>query len=282
MIGAIGTKNNVKAWVRKETHAFAMMGKKEVEFMQPVIHNLTINLDKPTIYNNVIIKMGDNRSRRLVFNIISNNQRVSPEDVDVIAIKAVHQQGTILHDTLKKENGKFYYDLEEDFATAEGESEIELEIISSGGSVLYSPTQYVTIKNGIYDTEKLVSENNIKGIQAYVSAAYDILRTVRDIENRFGITYGTFEEIIKELEASKGDYVTFLENLKKKVEEGYFNGAQGRPGENGADAVVAEGFGIIGFQIVDGNLHCYYFDQDPPPMEMDSRGHLIYRMEDKG
>lgn len=248
--------------------------------MIPVLHNLTINLDKPSVYNNVVIKKGDKRGRRLIFNIISNNKRLDPEDVHAVAIKAVHESGSILHDTVKLENHSFFYDIEEEFTAMEGESEIELEIISSDGSVIYSPTQYVTVRGAVYDTEKLVSENNIKGIQAYVSAAFDILKTVRNVENSFRMNYGTFEEILRELEDSKEDYVTFMRELQRKVREGYFNGERGPQGENGANAVLMEGFGILGFQIQDGNLVCYYFNEVPPPMELDGNGHLIYRMEE--
>ena len=246
--------------------------------MIPVLHNLTINLDKPSVYNNVVIKKGDKRGRRLIFNIISNNKRLDPEDVHAVAIKAVHESGSILHDTVKLENHSFFYDIEEEFTAMEGESEIELEIISSDGSVVYSPTQYITVKGNVYDTEKLVSENNIRGIQAYVSAAFDILKTVRNVENSFRMNYGTFEEILRELEDSKEDYVTFLSDLQKKVTEGYFNGERGPQGENGKNAVMIDGFGVIGFQIQEGNLMCYYFDE-APPMELDDNGHLIYRIE---
>ena len=58
--------------------------------------------------------------------------------------------------------------------------------------------------------------------------------------------------------------------------DGYFNGAPGKQGERGSDAIVAEGAGILAFQILDGNLMCYYYQQDPPPMEINGDGELVY------
>lgn len=248
--------------------------------MEPIIHNLTINLDKPTLYNNIIIKKGDRRCRRLMFHIISNNKRMKTSEIDAVAVKVARNDEAIIHAVAVIEGENIYYDIEEELSSTIGEMELELEIIAPGGGLLYSPTQYITVKSTVYDTEALVTDKDIGGIQAYVSAAFGVLREVQLINSQFGMIYGTFDELIKELEESKGDYVTFLENLEKKVAEGYFNGERGPQGENGADAVVAEGFGIIGFQIKEGNLICYYFDSDPPPIEMNENGHLVYKMEE--
>ena len=248
--------------------------------MIPIIHNMNINMDKPTLYNNIVIKKGDRRSRRLVFNIISNNKRMKADDIYAVAVKVARNDEAIVHGVAVIEEEQIYYDIDEELTTAVGELELELEIIGPEGSLMYSPTQYITVKSTVYDTNTLVTERQLGGIEAYVSAAYGILREVQLMNNQFGMIYGTFDELIKELEESKGDYVTFLENLKKKVEEGYFNGERGPQGENGADAMVIEGFGIIGFQIKEGNLICYYFDSDPPPIEMNENGHLVYKMEE--
>lgn len=248
--------------------------------MIPIIHNLTINLDKPTLYNNIVIKQGDRRSRRLVFNIISNNKRMKASDIYSIAVKVARNDEAIIHGVAIIEDEKIYYDIEEELTSAVGEMEMELEIIGPEGSLLYSPTQYITVKSTVYDTNALVTETQMGGIQAYVSAAYAVLKETQLINSQFGMVYGTFDELLEEMETSKYDYVTFLETLKKKVEEGYFNGERGSKGEDGENAVVADGFGIIGFQIVDGNLICYYYNDNPPPFEINDNGQLVYRMEE--
>ncbi len=245
-----------------------------------IIHNLNINMDKPAIINNVILKQGDYKGRRLVFNIISNNKRMTDSEIVAISIKAIKPDETIIYDEVKIENGQFYYDIIEQLVTAIGEIECELEIIGENGETINSPNFYLTVQSTVYDIAELLSENDLRGIQAYVSAAYKVLRQVQQIYNKFGMTYGSFEEIIRELEGTKGNYATFLEDLEKKVAEGYFNGEKGAQGENGADAVVAEGFGIVGFQIQEGHLMCYYFDVAPPPMQIDDNGHLTYILEE--
>ena len=247
--------------------------------MIPIIHNLTINLDKPTLYNNIVIKQGDRRSRRLVFNIISNNKRMKASDIYSVAVKVARNDEAIIHGVAVIEGEKIYYDIEEELTSAVGEMEMELEIIGPEGSLLYSPTQYITVKSTVYNTNALVTERDLGGIQAYVSAAYSILQEVKLITGEFDLTYGTLEEVTQELEEAKEDYVTFLTDLEKKLQEGYFNGERGPQGENGADAVVTEGAGIIGFQIKDGNLICYYYEADPPPLSINGEGCLVYEME---
>lgn len=281
MTGVAGTrKNKIVRGLENSPRIFYNQKWKEVCGMIPIIHNLTINLDKPTLYNNIVIKQGDRRSRRLVFNIISNNKRMKASDIYSIAVKVARSDEAIIHGVAIIEDEKIYYDIEEELTSAVGEMEMELEIIGPEGSLLYSPTQYITVKSTVYDTNALVTETQMGGIQAYVSAAYAVLKETQLINSQFGMVYGTFDELLEEMETSKYDYVTFLETLKKKVEEGYFNGERGPKGEDGENAVVADGFGIIGFQIVDGNLICYYYNDNPPPFEIDDNGQLVYRMEE--
>lgn len=242
-------------------------------------YNLTINLDKPTLINTIVIKKGDHKSRRLIFNIISNNECIAMDDIYSIAIKAIKPDDKVIYDDVVIENGKAYYDLIEQFTASVGEVECELEIIGTQGGVLNSPSFYLTVQDNVYDANKIISENILLGLQTYVAAAYDALREVQEIHNEFGISYGTLETVLKQLEDAKGEYVTYLATLEKKVEEGYFNGERGAQGEDGANAVVVEGTGIIGFQIVEGNLMCYYYNDEAPPLAINDDGHLIYDME---
>lgn len=248
--------------------------------MRPIIHNITIDMDRPTRYNNIVIKKGDTRGRRLIFAIIINGKRITADEICSVAIKLAKEKDAIVHTMAEMDGESIYYDITKEITSTSGELELELEIIGENGTVLYSPTQYITVSSNVYDTKDIVSERDFGGIQAYVSAAYSILKEVQLIEAQFGMTYGTFDELLKDLEASKGDYITFLADLEKKVQEGCFNGERGPQGEKGADGVVVDGFGIIGFQIKDGQLICYYYDADPPPLVMDEHGCLIYEMEE--
>lgn len=238
------------------------------------IYNITLDLDRPTRIVNIIIKRKDHKSRKLVFSIMSNNACVKPEDIESITIKAMKPDGTVVYDEVEDMS----YEVIEQLTSAAGEVECELEIFGKDGSVMYSPNFYLTVQDNVYDTEKIVSENYLQGLQAYVTSAHEALRQAQEIATEFGLSYGTMEELTELLESSKEKYITYMDELQQKVEDGYFNGKDGAQGENGANAVVTEGLGIMGFQIVDGNLKCYYYD-DLPPLELDGNGHLIYRKE---
>lgn len=223
-------------------------------------YNLIINLDKPTLVNSVIIKKGDHKSRRLIFNIISNNKCIDLNEVYSISIKATKPDNTIVYDEVKIENGKVYYDLIEQITAAVGEVECELEIIGAEESAINSPSFYLTVQDNVYDLSKIASEDVLLAQRAYVSAAYEVLCRTEEIQGNFEMTHGTMEEVLAELESSKAEYVTYIDELKKMVADGYFNGQRGAQGEKGADAVIIEASGIIGFQIEDGNLMCYTED----------------------
>lgn len=249
--------------------------------MEPIIHNITIDMDRPTRYNNIVIKKGDMRGRRLIFEIIANGRRIPASEIYTVAVKIAKEKDAIVYAVAEKNEDKIYFDIDKEVTSTVGELEMELEITGENGLLLYSPTQYLTVKSNVYDTREIISEKDFSGLQAYVSAVYGILKDVQKINEQFGLTYGTFDELIKELEESKGDYVTFLNDLERKVADGYFNGERGPQGEKGADAIITESSGIIGFQIVKGRLHCYYYGETPPPLEMDKNGHLVYRMEEE-
>lgn len=217
-------------------------------------YNLTINLDKPTLMNNVIVKRGDHKGKRLIFNIISNGKAVSADEIYSIAIKATKPDGTIVHDEVKKEDGKVYYDLIEQITAVAGEVECELEIYGYEGEILNSPTFYLTIQREVYSTEQFVSEDILQGLRAYVSAAGRIMDQAQEIRREFENANASAEEIIEQLESVKNEYVTYIDELKEQVSEGKFKGDRG---ENGANGVIVELKGNVGFEIEDGCLMCY-------------------------
>lgn len=241
-------------------------------------YNITLNLDKPTNTTNIIVKRKDDMSRRLIFHIMSNNQSVGADEIESISVKAIKPDGTVVYDEVRIEDDRIYYDLIEQFTAVAGEVECELEIYGKEKGVLCSPNFYLTVQANVYDTDTIVSKNILQGLQNYVSAAYDALRQTQEMSDAFQLSYGTLEEIQEELEGVRETYVTYIDTLKKRVADGEFNGERGLQGEKGADAVLTEAVGLIGFQIVEGQLICYYYD-DVPPLEIDDDGHLIYRKE---
>lgn len=238
------------------------------------VYNITLDLDRPTRTVNIIMKRRDHGSRKIVFNLMANNACMDPEEIASITIKARKPDGTVIYDDVKN----MAYVVIEQLTAVAGEVECELEIFGKYGGVMYSPNFYLTVQDNVYDTEQIISESYLQGLQAYVTAAQEILEQAKELEANFGLSYGTMEELTERLESVKEQYVTYIEELQQKVKDGYFNGKNGAQGEPGANAVIAEGMGIMGFQIVDGNLKCYYY-HELPPLELNEKGHLIYRKE---
>lgn len=242
-------------------------------------YNLTINLDKPSVTNHVVIRQGEANGRRLFLHIISNNKVMDVKKIFHVSVKAAKPDETIIHDQAKIEDGKIYYDLIEQIATTTGEVEMEVELIGANDTYLSSFPVYITVKRNVYDVDALVSQDELRGIRAYVSAAYNVLQETKAVDEKFGAVYGTAKEVTEKLSATMEEYLEFMDDLEKKLEEGYFNGERGPAGENGSDGIIVEGAGIMGFQIKDGNLLCHYFESEPPMM-MDDDGNLIYVVEE--
>lgn len=244
-----------------------------------VPYNLTINLDKPSVVNHVVIRQGEANGRRLYFNVISNNKRLPAEEIFHVSVKATKPDGKIIHDQAVIAEGKIYYDLIEQIGTVAGEVEVEIELIGASGVYLSSFPVYITVQRYVYDVDALVSESELKGIRAYVSAAYNVLLDTKEVERKFAAAYNDTKEVGERLKFTIMECVELMKDIENKMNEGHFNGECGPAGENGADAIVVEGAGIMGFQIIDGNLICYYFESEPP-MVIDEDGNLIYMWED--
>lgn len=242
-------------------------------------YNLSINLDKPHMTNTVVIRQGEGKGRRLYFNVISNGKRLPVEEVLYASVKATKPDGKIIHARAEIEDEKIYYDLSEQMSAAVGEVEIEVELIGADGAYISTFPVYITVQPNVYDVEALVSRDDLQGIRAYVSAAYNVLLDAKEIERKFAITYSDAKEVGERLKTTITECVGIMNDIENKLAEGYFNGECGPAGENGADAIVVEGTGIMGFQIIDGNLICYYFESEPP-MVIDEDGNLIYMWED--
>lgn len=240
-----------------------------------ITYNITLNMDKPTNITNIIVKQKDDKSRRLIFNILSNGKRMM--DFESACIKANKPDGKVVYDEVSMEE-TMHYDLIEQFTSTAGEVECELELYGKNGQKISTPSFYLTVQRNVYDTDNFVSENVLSGLQAYVTSAHEALRQAQEIALKFEMSHGTLEEVLEEMEGTKETYVTYIEKLQEKVNEGYFNGERGPKGEDGANAVITEGSGIMGFQIVDGKLLCYYYNEIPP-LEINEKGHLIYRKE---
>ena len=241
-----------------------------------VKYNLTVNLDKQDASNTIRMKQGDKNARVLYFHLMASGKPFPMEPVYAGSIKAIKSDGKVVFDTIAIEAGKVYYKIPDAMTDTVGEVACEIQLLSEDDSYLTSFPFYLTILKNIYDESVYMDENYTEGFRAYMTMTYRMYQDVKAIMDKFDMNYGSLEAFSREMEEVRAQYDKYLEELKGKVADGYFNGAPGKQGERGSDAIVAEGAGILAFQILDGNLMCYYYQQDPPPMEINGDGELVY------
>ena len=241
-------------------------------------YNITVNLDKPGSFTNIILKQGDEKSRRFIFHLISNGKVFDAQNAFSCSLKVTKPDETFIFDTLERHENLFYYDVIPQMTVVEGESICELELIGFEGEVLHSFSIFITVIKNTFDEEKLLSESDLRGFKTYMTHTHKMYQATQEIKTAFDLKYGSIEEIESELANLKENYVVYFEDIRKKALNGYFNGEQGPQGPSGADAILSEVHGIIGFQIIDGELLCYYYDDDIPPFLIDDDGNLIYEL----
>ena len=239
-------------------------------------YNLTVNLDRQEASNTIRIKQGDKDARVLYFHLMASGKPFPMESVYAGNVKAIKSDGKVIFDIISIENGKVFYKIPGAMTDTVGEVACEIQLISEDGAYLTSFPFYLMILRNTYDESVYISENYTEGFRAYMTMTYRMYQNVKAIMDKFDMNYGSLEEFSKSMEEIRAEYDKYLEELKEKVADGYFNGAPGKQGEKGADAIVLEGAGIMAFQIQEGNLICYYYEQNPPPMEINGTGELVY------
>lgn len=241
-----------------------------------VKYNLTVNLDRQEASNTIRMKQGDKDARVLYFHLMAAGRPFPVETVYAGSIKAIKSDGKVVFDTVSVENEKVFYKVPDAMTDTVGEVVCEIQLLAEDDSFLTSFPFYITVLRNTYDESVYMSEDYTDGFKTYMTLTYKLYKDVKEIANKFDINYGNLEEFTRNMEEIRKRYDEYLEELKEKVADGYFNGAPGKQGEKGADAVVAEGAGIIAFQVLDGDLVCFYYAEDPPPLEINDDGELVY------
>lgn len=239
-----------------------------------VKYNITVNLDKPNI-SEIVVKQNDSRSRVLYFHLLAAGKVYPIENIYTGTIKAIKPDGKIVYDVLDIENGQISYTIPVQMTNITGEVSCEIQLLGKEDEYISSFPFYLVVNHITFDEMELISKDYLEGFHSYLTLIYKMYQEILKIEDEFNLDYGTLEEFTRELEGIKQQYVTYIAELQQKVEEGYFNGSRGPQGERGADGIIAEADGIIAFQIVDGDLICYYYSQEAPPMEINQYGELI-------
>lgn len=231
--------------------------------------------------NDVTIQIpkGDAYSRVINFNILNNGNAFDMSEAVGGGIKAVKPDNTVIYNDIDEitDDGIVKYTIASQLTTVAGECSLDVEIFDSDGVTLTTFAIIVLVKNSTFDASDLVSVNDISAIKSYLARALKAATSAEEIKAEIEEAYGALEEISDEFADLKAELSDYLDYLKEQVESGAFNGSMGLPGEDGADAVIAETQGIIGFQIVDGDLYCYYYDEENvPDVSIDADGNLVY------
>lgn len=214
----------------------------------------------------------------LEFYLLENGKKFDMTQAGAVSFKAVKPDGSIVFNDVDGilADGKVEYTISESILEAAGRTVCEIQLIGQEDDVITSFEFYILVRPMLFDENEYVSENELSGFRSYMIRAENAAKQSEGIKNMMEVTYGTMDEIIGDLNGVKEEYVTYMEELQQKVENGEFNGQRGPQGENGADAVVVEAKGLMGFQIVEGDLWCYYYGDTPPDLAINESGELVY------
>lgn len=229
----------------------------------------------------IMIPKGDAYSRKIFFNILNNGSAFDMSDVIGGGVKAVKPDNTIVYNDIDEitDSGVVVYTIPPQLTTVAGECSMDVDLFDSEGRTLTSFSFVCVIKNSVFDAKDLVSVDDISAIKSYLARTLNAAKSAEEIEDAIETAYGKLEDIGSDFKEELQDYIAYLADLKERVASGEFNGARGAQGENGHDGVIATEDGIIGFQIVDGDLLCYCFDGIEPTLRINENGELLIELE---
>ena len=246
-----------------------------------VLHKLIIDLQNNARTNTIEVKKGGTNAYTLEMRITSGGHAFDMSDVYTATVKAVKPDESIIYadaDIVKDEEGNninvVRYRLSEAALAVTGKSTYEIELMDSGGITVNSFDFYVNVIPELYNEEDLYDVSDVSGVRSYMARALAAAERSEEVENTFNVLHGSAQEILNMLAGEYDKYEGALEDLQHMVDSGAFDGARGPQGENGADAVIGEGTQVIAFQIVDGELICYYYGDEIPPVSMNDDGEL--------
>ena len=222
---------------------------------------------------------GDTATRTAYFTITQNGTAYDMSDVIDVSIKVILPDGTVIYSPCDsiEEDGTVVYTFSSEITKVAGKSAMQLIITDSNSGQVSASNIFLIVKDNIFDGAAYVTSDDLSTIQAYLARALAAATSSEDIKTAIENVYGALSELSDNFETEYEEYVAYLQRLQAMVDSGAFNGAQGQPGTNGADAVVTETEGAgYGFQIVDGNLIIYYWTEDEPNFTLTDDGELVF------
>lgn len=247
--------------------------------------NIVLDLANNSRKHIVEVKQSDRSSRTLRFTILNKSVAYDMTSVYTATFKGIKPDDSVIYasgDIETDDDGENInivdYTMSDAALSVTGTITFELQLLASNGEIINSFEFYVNVINQLYDEDDLLSESDLSGFKAYLVRTLNAAVKTESTEAAFEAAYGSITEIKEEMEEKVEECEAFLEYLQELLDTGAFIGARGPQGENGADAVVTEGSQIMGFQIVDGNLVCYYCGDETPAIAMNDDGDLEWTL----
>lgn len=245
------------------------------------IYDVMIDLMNPR-QNILCLKRGDKGASAIRFTIMNNGKPFDMSDVSVATVKGVKPDKTIIYaDATIEKDAEGYninvidFDLPEQSSTVVGKSTYELTLQDVHLAIITTFDFYLSVEDLLYNEEDYLSEDDLAGFRAYMQATRIYSQDTKSYVDNFREVYGDEKDLLANTEELHQFYEDYISDLQIRVDRGDFNGAQGIPGERGADGVVSEAGFLIGFEISDGNLIVIYSNEDENEFSINDEGNII-------
>lgn len=243
-----------------------------------IAHKLVIDF----VRNNhveVEITKGSTNTVELDMMLLEDGKKVDAFKIGAVSLKAIWPDGGVTFADAgdMSEEGHVYYTVSDSIMNTVGKNTCILQLVGKEGGIVNSFEFYIIVKSQLFDENQYLSNNDLLGFRTYMLRAQDAARESEEVKRLLELAYGRTDDVISDLKKEKDTYEKFLEELKQRIENGEFNGRPGEPGRNGSDGIVAEGHGIIAFQIIDGDLICHYYGTEAPPVSINTAGELEFK-----
>lgn len=248
-----------------------------------VDYNIIVDLTNNDRKHIIEVKQTDRSIRTIRFTILDRNKPIDMSEVVAASIKGIKPDETIVYaagEIEKDEEGNnknvVLYTMSDHVTAVTGTITCELQLLINTGQIVQSFDFYIDVVNQLYDEDDILSDSDLSGFKAYMIRTLNAAIRTEATKNAFEDTYGTISTVKEELEQEIEECQEFLDEIQHMLDTGALTGPRGPQGENGANGIIVEGAQVIAFEIVDDELVCYYEGEEPPEIEMNDDGELVW------
>ena len=239
-------------------------------------HKVSIDFARNTPVHLEIPQSGSN-STTLEFFPLDNGNPIDLKEIGLASVKATTSAGAIIfNDVSEIGENSITYLVSNTIMSQVGKTVCVLQIFNKEEILINSFEFYIEVMPGLYDEESLLTEDDLSGFRSYAMRAVNAAESCETLSASLEALWTTMEELADDCEDTIKEVEDALEDLASRIAGGEFIGARGAQGENGANGVIADGEGFIGFEIIKGDLYCFYASPVEPELEMDGDGNLCY------